>query len=206
MKRFTLSALSVLLSVGAIAADAQALPQMDPSFKLQSLRLNELDTRNKSESDATFKLQSIRLGEFDARNKAEVDANFKLQSLRLDEFDARNKAEVDANFKLQSLRLDEFDARNKAEVDANFKLQSLRLYELDTRNKSEDDYYPYGQYQDQTPSQASQPETWYESAPAASAEEADLTETESAEAVVDDEANVQELSLIEQRHQLLDRD
>ncbi|MEL6853798.1 MAG: hypothetical protein AAFO83_01665 [Cyanobacteria bacterium J06607_13] len=184
MKRFTLSALSVLLSVGTIAADAQALPQMDPSFKLQSLRLNELDTRNKSESDATFKLQSIRLGEFDARNKAEVDANFKLQSLRLDEF----------------------DARNKAEVDANFKLQSLRLYELDTRNKSEDDYYPYGQYQDQTPSQASQPETWYESAPAASAEEADLTETESAEAVVDNEANVQELSLIEQRHQLLDRD
>ena len=71
MKRFTLSALSVLLSVGAIAADAQALPKMDPSFNLQSLRLNELDTRNKSESEEADTNQNQTLRGLDAREKSE---------------------------------------------------------------------------------------------------------------------------------------
>ncbi|MEO1394927.1 MAG: hypothetical protein AAFV90_18640 [Cyanobacteria bacterium J06634_5] len=115
MKRFTLSAFSILLAVGAMAPTAQALPQVDADFKLQTLRLNEFDARNKSKVDADFKLQTLRLNEFDARNKSKVDADFKLQTLRLSEFDARNKSKVDADFKLQSLRLSEFDARNKSE-------------------------------------------------------------------------------------------
>lgn len=49
MKRFILSAFSVVLAAGAVAPAAQALPQVDPAFKLQTLRLSEFDTRNKSE-------------------------------------------------------------------------------------------------------------------------------------------------------------
>ena len=49
MKRFLLSAFSVVLAAGAVAPAAQALPQVDPAFKLQTLRLSEFDTRNKSE-------------------------------------------------------------------------------------------------------------------------------------------------------------
>lgn len=49
MKRVIFSAFSVLLAAGAIAPTAHALPQIDPAFKLQTLRLNELDARNKSE-------------------------------------------------------------------------------------------------------------------------------------------------------------
>ena len=67
MKRFIFSALSIVLAAGVAAPSAQALPQVDAAFKLQSLRLSELDARNK----ADFKLQTLRLSEFDARNKAE---------------------------------------------------------------------------------------------------------------------------------------
>ncbi|MEL6553409.1 MAG: hypothetical protein AAFQ63_08120 [Cyanobacteria bacterium J06621_11] len=49
MKRFILSAFSVLIATSAIAPTAQALPKVDPSFEIQTLRLRELDTRNKSE-------------------------------------------------------------------------------------------------------------------------------------------------------------
>lgn len=51
MKRFILSAFSVVLAAGAVAPTAQALPKVDPAFNLQTLRLSELDTRNKSEDD-----------------------------------------------------------------------------------------------------------------------------------------------------------
>jgi len=51
MKRFILSAFSIVLAAGAVAPTAQALPQVDPAFKLQTLRLSEIDTRNKSEDD-----------------------------------------------------------------------------------------------------------------------------------------------------------
>ena len=49
MKRFILSAFSVMLAVGAVAPTAQALPKLDSAFTLQTLRLNEFDARNKSE-------------------------------------------------------------------------------------------------------------------------------------------------------------
>ena len=71
MKRFILSALSVLLAAGSIAPAAQALPKVDANFKLQTLRLSELDARNKSEADSKFNLQKLRLEELDARSKSE---------------------------------------------------------------------------------------------------------------------------------------
>ena len=49
MKRFILSACSVVIATAAIAAEAQALPKVDSAFNLQTLRLSELDTRNKSD-------------------------------------------------------------------------------------------------------------------------------------------------------------
>lgn len=50
MKRFVLSAFSLVLAVSAVAApSAQAFPKGDPAFKLQTLRLREFDARNKSE-------------------------------------------------------------------------------------------------------------------------------------------------------------
>ncbi|KPQ32347.1 MAG: hypothetical protein HLUCCA11_21740 [Phormidesmis priestleyi Ana] len=54
MKRFTsfafsVSAFSVLLTAGVIAPSAKALPQVASDFNLQTLRLSELDARNKSE-------------------------------------------------------------------------------------------------------------------------------------------------------------
>ena len=54
MKRFTsfaFSAFSVLLVAGAIAPSAQALPKFDSDFKLHTLRLREMDARNKSEEN-----------------------------------------------------------------------------------------------------------------------------------------------------------
>lgn len=76
MKRFILSAFSVLLATGAVATEATALPQTDPNFDLQKIRLDELDTRNKSEYSEesyypSFDLHKIRLGELDTRNKSE---------------------------------------------------------------------------------------------------------------------------------------
>ncbi|MEM8502276.1 MAG: hypothetical protein AAF716_03880 [Cyanobacteria bacterium P01_D01_bin.1] len=58
MKRFTLSTFSVsafsaLLVAGAIAPAAQALPEVSANFKIQTLRLSELDTRNKAEERQT---------------------------------------------------------------------------------------------------------------------------------------------------------
>ncbi|MEL7070329.1 MAG: hypothetical protein AAGN15_16955 [Cyanobacteria bacterium J06581_3] len=104
MKRFIFSAFSIMLAAGAMATEATALPQVDDDFKVHTLRLEEFDTRNKSE----FKVHTLRLEEFDARNKSE----FKVHTLRLEEFDARNKSE----FKVHTLRLSEFDARNKGEA------------------------------------------------------------------------------------------
>ena len=49
MKRFILSAFSVVLATAAIAPAAQALPKIDSDFNLQTLRLSEFDARNKSE-------------------------------------------------------------------------------------------------------------------------------------------------------------
>ncbi|NJM98820.1 MAG: hypothetical protein HC800_18175 [Phormidesmis sp. RL_2_1] len=49
MKRFILSTISVLLATAAVAPTAQALPKLDPTFNLQTLRLSEFDSRNKSE-------------------------------------------------------------------------------------------------------------------------------------------------------------
>jgi len=49
MQRFILSACAVVLATAAVATDAQALPKVDSAFNLQTLRLGELDTRNKSD-------------------------------------------------------------------------------------------------------------------------------------------------------------
>ncbi|MGD1898775.1 MAG: hypothetical protein ACFB16_17695 [Phormidesmis sp.] len=49
MRRFILSTFSVLLATAAVSPTVQALPEAAPTFKLQTLRLNELEVRNKSE-------------------------------------------------------------------------------------------------------------------------------------------------------------
>lgn len=48
MQRFMLSAFSILLVTAAVAPTAQALPQVSEDFDLQTLRLNEFDTRDSS--------------------------------------------------------------------------------------------------------------------------------------------------------------
>ncbi|MEL6259861.1 MAG: hypothetical protein AAFR12_02255 [Cyanobacteria bacterium J06626_6] len=55
MQRFILSACSVLLATAAVATEAQeaqALSKVDSAFNLQTLRLEELDTRNKSDESS----------------------------------------------------------------------------------------------------------------------------------------------------------
>lgn len=47
MQRFMLSAFSILLVTAAVAPTAQALPQVSSDFDLQTLRLNEFDTRDR---------------------------------------------------------------------------------------------------------------------------------------------------------------
>ncbi|MEL6260315.1 MAG: hypothetical protein AAFR12_04540 [Cyanobacteria bacterium J06626_6] len=111
----------------------------------------------------------------------------------------------DPDFKLQTLRLEELDARNKSAAKSTFKLQTLRLEELDARNKSENSDYPYGQ----TPAQTSAPTSWTESAPTTSAEQvapADADATVVIEEAQGEDADSQAISLIERRHQVLDRD
>lgn len=49
MQRLILSACSVFLITAAVAPTAQALPKVDPGFTVQTLRLREFDTRNKSD-------------------------------------------------------------------------------------------------------------------------------------------------------------
>lgn len=49
MQRFILSVCSVVLATAAVATEAQALPKVDSAFNLQTFRLGELDTRNKSD-------------------------------------------------------------------------------------------------------------------------------------------------------------
>lgn len=71
MKRFTLSAISILLATAALTPDALALSQVESDFNLHSQRLEELDTRNKGDVKPTFDLHEQRLEEFDARNKSE---------------------------------------------------------------------------------------------------------------------------------------
>ncbi|MEL6162071.1 MAG: hypothetical protein AAFR18_22915, partial [Cyanobacteria bacterium J06627_32] len=119
--------------------------------------------------------------------------------------DARNKSEAKSTFKLQTLRLEELDARNKSAAKSTFKLQTLRLEELDARNKSENSDYPYGQ----TPAQTSAPTSWTESAPTTSAEQVapvDADATVVIEEAQGEDADSQAISLIERRHQVLDRD
>lgn len=47
MQRFILSTVSILLVTAAVAPTAQALPQVSSDFNLQTLRLNEFDTRDR---------------------------------------------------------------------------------------------------------------------------------------------------------------
>ncbi|MEM6451874.1 MAG: hypothetical protein AAF703_16350 [Cyanobacteria bacterium P01_D01_bin.105] len=196
MKRFTFSALSisVLLATGAIAPSAQALPQVNADFKLQTLRLSELDTRNKSEYDQS---------EWDA-------PTFKLQTLRLSELDTRNKSDYapsDYEFKLQTLRLSELDTRNKSDYapsDYEFKLQTLRLSELDARNKSEYDQEAYNYYP-QTPAQAA-PENVTAEQDSVQTAEPTVSETPAPqEETASAETPSTELSILERRRQALDQ-
>ena len=68
MKRFILSSASVLLAAAAIAPAVQAAPTVSKDFNLQTLRLQELDSRTKSKD---FNLQTLRLQELDSRTKSE---------------------------------------------------------------------------------------------------------------------------------------
>ncbi|MEO1621739.1 MAG: hypothetical protein AAFU53_12000 [Cyanobacteria bacterium J06632_3] len=68
MKRFILSSASVLLAAAAIAPAVQAAPTVSKDFNLQTLRLQELDSRTKSKG---FNLQTLRLQELDSRTKSE---------------------------------------------------------------------------------------------------------------------------------------
>ncbi|MFK8184651.1 MAG: hypothetical protein AB8B99_14870 [Phormidesmis sp.] len=70
MKRFTLSAVSILLATAALTPDALAISQVESDFNLHSQRLEELDARNKADVKLAFNLHSQRLEELDARNKA----------------------------------------------------------------------------------------------------------------------------------------
>ncbi len=55
MKNFVLSAFSIALTVSAVAApSAQAFPQGDSSSSIHTLRLREMDIRNKSEDDQLY--------------------------------------------------------------------------------------------------------------------------------------------------------
>jgi len=47
MQRFILSTVSILIAAAAFAPTAQALPQVSSDFNLQTLRLNEFDTRDR---------------------------------------------------------------------------------------------------------------------------------------------------------------
>ena len=47
MRRFILSTFSVLLATAAVSPTVQALPEAAPTFKLQTLRLNEFDARDR---------------------------------------------------------------------------------------------------------------------------------------------------------------
>lgn len=42
MQRFILSIFSVVLATSAVAVNAEALPQLDPSFDFQAIRLGAL--------------------------------------------------------------------------------------------------------------------------------------------------------------------
>ena len=74
MKRFALSALSVLLAVGAIAPMAQATEAKgEKPFNIHQLRTVEFDSRNKSFSGKEdSSLQQRRLAELDHRSKASL--------------------------------------------------------------------------------------------------------------------------------------
>lgn len=51
MQRFIFSIFSAFLVAAAVAPTAQALPDVDPDFTVQTLRLREFDTRNKSDDN-----------------------------------------------------------------------------------------------------------------------------------------------------------
>jgi len=94
------------------------------------------------------------------------------------------------------------------QTDSDFNLQTLRLSEFDSRNKSEDDqkpYYPYSQQQ--TPAQASSQSEWETTNWEANAEETGFIEADSTAVEESSEGvRIEGLSLIEQRHEVLDRD
>lgn len=75
MKRFALSALTVLLAAGAIAPMAQASEAKGakPFINIHQLRTVELDRRNKSSgAKEGLSVQQRRLAELDRRNKASL--------------------------------------------------------------------------------------------------------------------------------------
>lgn len=74
MKRFALSALSVLLAAGAIAPMAQAVEAKgEKPFSMYQLRTTEFDSRNKSfEIKEGFNIHQLRLVELDSRGKASL--------------------------------------------------------------------------------------------------------------------------------------
>lgn len=81
MKRYILSALTVLLSSAAIAPVAQAF---EPEISLQERRIEVLDSRSKNI------VQKLRVEHLNTQTKA-ID---NIQSARLDLWDSRDKRQV----------------------------------------------------------------------------------------------------------------
>ena len=74
MKRFTISALAVLLAVSAIAPTAKpAEAKGEKPLNIHQLRTIEFDSRNKSfNGKEDFSFQQRRLAELDRRGKASL--------------------------------------------------------------------------------------------------------------------------------------
>jgi hypothetical protein len=140
MKRYWLSAFSVLLATAAIAPVAAAADMTIPS--LQDRRFEVLD-RSGSKEAAKPSLQELRFEVLDRPGAKQAD---KLQQLRYDVLDRGGAKESD-KLSLQELRLEHLDSRSKNAVhqlrlnnwDMRQKsdLQKLRLDHLDSRSKSD---------------------------------------------------------------------
>lgn len=74
MKRFALSALSVLLAAGALAPMSQAAEaKAEKSFNIHQLRTVEFDSRDKSfDFKDGYSIHQQRLAELDNRGKASL--------------------------------------------------------------------------------------------------------------------------------------
>lgn len=98
MKRFALSALTVLLATSAAAPMAQAAEE-------------------KVSEASVFNLYQVRIAEFDQRNKFGIkDPNFSMQAVRLAELDRRTKSDDKGEFNLTQITRENRDLRNKATV------------------------------------------------------------------------------------------